>query len=343
MNFTVISYEQCSCTSWPTPWRSPRSAASPGPPNGSTWPSPHCPARSGCRARTGGDPLQPRARTGAGDPHARRHASCPSCSGCWPTSRPPVPRPAPCRAWPEAASPSAPRPVSSPAPRPRLGGVPRQPSRDRPVGGRGRFTGDWCPRSRSGEVDLALVVLPVTDPLVVTTPLFDDPLVLATAPDHPFATRRRVRVSDLDGLDLVMFREGYDLRTATLGGVCERGGGAASRLRGGRDGRRAVLRRRWPRRCRDPAIALPADGSLRAIPFTAPTLGRTVALGPARRPCSGPPGAAGPGRPAPGSAHSCNPEGRVGVVPGVPTAPPPHRPPPHPRFRWTFQKLSTRL
>ena len=43
------------------------------------------------------------------------------------------------------------------------------------------------PQVAAGEVDLALVVLPVTDPLVVTTPLFDDPLVLATAPDHPFA------------------------------------------------------------------------------------------------------------------------------------------------------------
>ena len=41
------------------------------------------------------------------------------------------------------------------------------------------------PQVATGEVDLALVVLPVTDPLVVTTPLFDDPLVLATAPDHP--------------------------------------------------------------------------------------------------------------------------------------------------------------
>ncbi len=43
------------------------------------------------------------------------------------------------------------------------------------------------PQVASGEVDLALVVLPVTDPLVVTTPLFDDPLVLATAADHPYA------------------------------------------------------------------------------------------------------------------------------------------------------------
>src|SRR5580658_5902569 len=54
----------------------------------------------------------------------------------------------------------------------------------------------------SGEVDLALVVLPITDAGVVTIPLFDDPLVLAVAPDHPLAAQRRVRVADLDGLAL---------------------------------------------------------------------------------------------------------------------------------------------
>ena len=79
------------------------------------------------------------------------------------------------------------------------------------------------PQVAAGEVDLALVVLPVTDPLVTTTPLFDDPLVLATAPEHPFAGRRRVRVRDLDGLDLVMFRDGYDLREATFA-ACRRAG-----------------------------------------------------------------------------------------------------------------------
>jgi DNA-binding transcriptional LysR family regulator len=121
-------------------------------------------------------------------------------------------------------------------------------------------------------------VLPVTDPLVVTTPLFDDPLVLATAPDHPFARRRRVRVRDLAGLDLVMFREGYDLRSVTLTACQEAGvephlvsegaemAGVLSFVAAGLGA--AVV----------PAIALPGDGSLVGIPFTAPTLSRTVAL-----------------------------------------------------------------
>ena len=134
------------------------------------------------------------------------------------------------------------------------------------------------PQVAAGEVDLALVVLPVTDPLVVTTPLFDDPLVLATAPDHPFAGRRRVRVRDLDGLDLVMFREGYDLRAVTLAACADAGvephlvseggemAGVLSFVAAGLG--TAVV----------PAIALPGDGSLVAVPFSGPTMSRTVAL-----------------------------------------------------------------
>jgi DNA-binding transcriptional LysR family regulator len=134
------------------------------------------------------------------------------------------------------------------------------------------------PQVAAGEVDLALVVLPVTDPLVVTTPLFDDPLVLAVAPEHPFAGRRRVRVRDLDGLDLVMFREGYDLRAVTLEACREaevephlvsEGGEMAGVLSFVAAGLGAAV---------VPAIALPGDGSLAAVHFTGPTLSRTVAL-----------------------------------------------------------------
>ncbi|MGD0749590.1 MAG: LysR family transcriptional regulator [Acidimicrobiales bacterium] len=134
------------------------------------------------------------------------------------------------------------------------------------------------PRVAAGEVDLALIVLPVTDPLVATTALFDDPLVLATAPDHPFAHRRRIRVRDLDGLDLVMFREGYDLRAVTLAACLEagveprlvsEGGEMAGVLAFVASGLGAAV---------VPAIALPRDGSLVGIPFSGSTMRRTVAL-----------------------------------------------------------------
>jgi len=112
----------------------------------------------------------------------------------------------------------------------------------------------------------------------VTTPLFDDPLVLAVAPGHPFAARRRVRVRDLDDLDLVMFREGYDLQAVTLeacrqAGVrphlVSEGGEMAGVLSFVAAGLGAAV---------VPAIAMPADGALAGVPFAAPALSRTVAL-----------------------------------------------------------------
>jgi DNA-binding transcriptional LysR family regulator len=120
--------------------------------------------------------------------------------------------------------------------------------------------------------------MPVTDPLVETTPLFDDPLVLALAPGHPLARRRRVNVRDLDRLDLVMFREGYDLREVTLAAclaagvephLVSEGGEMAGVLSFVAAGLGAAV---------VPAIALPHDGSLVAVPFTGPTLSRTIAL-----------------------------------------------------------------
>jgi DNA-binding transcriptional LysR family regulator len=130
----------------------------------------------------------------------------------------------------------------------------------------------------SGEVDLALVVLPIADTGVATTPLFDDPLVLAVAPDHPLAARRTVRVADLDQLPLVMFREGYDLRAVTLA-AC-RDAGVEPRLvsQGGEmDGVLAFVAAGLGAAV-VPAIAMPEDSSLTAVPFAPPGLSRTVAL-----------------------------------------------------------------
>jgi DNA-binding transcriptional LysR family regulator len=134
------------------------------------------------------------------------------------------------------------------------------------------------PQVAAGEVDLALVVLPVADPLVVTTPLFDDPLVLVTAPEHPFAGRAQVQVRDLDGLDLVMFREGYDLRVVTLDACAEAGVSPHLVSEGGEMAGVLSFVAAGLGAAVVPAIALPSDSSLVGIPFTRPTLSRTVAL-----------------------------------------------------------------
>lgn len=77
------------------------------------------------------------------------------------------------------------------------------------------------PRVAAGEIDVALVVLPVEDERLASTELFTESLVLALAGDHPLAGRRRLRLTELDGTPMVMFREGYDLRVATLNALSQ--------------------------------------------------------------------------------------------------------------------------
>jgi DNA-binding transcriptional LysR family regulator len=68
----------------------------------------------------------------------------------------------------------------------------------------------------AGELDLALVITPAggsAGPELAVTELLREDLVLVTA--GPFG-RRRARIEDLRRQPLVMFREGYDVREATL-------------------------------------------------------------------------------------------------------------------------------
>ncbi len=74
-----------------------------------------------------------------------------------------------------------------------------------------------------GEMDLAVVILPVAQPWVESAALMEEELVLAVDRAHPLAGRRSVRVIELKQVPLVMFKDGYDLREATLA-ACRRAG-----------------------------------------------------------------------------------------------------------------------
>src|SRR2546427_164889 len=67
-----------------------------------------------------------------------------------------------------------------------------------------------------GALDVALVILPVSHETLETSPLLREELVVAVAPDHALASRRTIPIADLKGVPLVMFRDGYDLRAATV-------------------------------------------------------------------------------------------------------------------------------
>lgn len=60
------------------------------------------------------------------------------------------------------------------------------------------------PQLGNGVLDVAVVNLPVPAPDLVATALFDEELVLVVPPEHELASRERVSLADLDGLELLM-------------------------------------------------------------------------------------------------------------------------------------------
>jgi DNA-binding transcriptional LysR family regulator len=75
---------------------------------------------------------------------------------------------------------------------------------------------DLVERLERGEMDLAVVILPVNRPAIETVSLMEEELVLAVSQGHPLAGRASIRVADLEHVPLVMFKDGYDLRETTL-------------------------------------------------------------------------------------------------------------------------------
>lgn len=61
-------------------------------------------------------------------------------------------------------------------------------------------------------IDLGIVTLPAHSKEVDVRPLSRDRFVLVAAPEHPLATRRRVRPRELEGQDLIAFEGGSVIR-----------------------------------------------------------------------------------------------------------------------------------
>jgi LysR family hydrogen peroxide-inducible transcriptional activator len=67
-----------------------------------------------------------------------------------------------------------------------------------------------------GELDLAIVALPVSDEHLHAEPLFAEPLLLAVPPGHALAGRRRVAVGDLAGERFILLGEMHCLGEQVL-------------------------------------------------------------------------------------------------------------------------------
>ncbi|MBI2688415.1 MAG: LysR family transcriptional regulator [Acidobacteria bacterium] len=74
---------------------------------------------------------------------------------------------------------------------------------------------------RNGEIDLAILALPVRQPEIVCAELFREPLLVAVPGSHPLAERPKLAVPQLLSERMLLLREGHCLRDDVLT-VCSR-------------------------------------------------------------------------------------------------------------------------
>ncbi len=68
------------------------------------------------------------------------------------------------------------------------------------------------PQLLAGSIDLAVVNLPITDPDVVVSRLFEEDLILVAPTQHPLASREEVTIRDLAAHELLLPPQGTSIR-----------------------------------------------------------------------------------------------------------------------------------
>jgi DNA-binding transcriptional LysR family regulator len=133
-----------------------------------------------------------------------------------------------------------------------------------------------------GALDLALVVLPLPtpSPALTTVELLREDLVVVSSPDAPAPGRgRTVRVPDLEGERLVMFRHGYDLRELTVAACRAEGFEPDFAVEGGEmDAVLGFVRAGLGVAVVPRMVATRSGRGLRVTPLARPGLHRTIAL-----------------------------------------------------------------
>ncbi|MFF1377394.1 LysR family transcriptional regulator [Streptomyces sp. NPDC058308] len=131
-----------------------------------------------------------------------------------------------------------------------------------------------------GALDLALVVLPLPSPspALTTVELLREDLVVVSAPEAR-NLGRSVRIADLQGERLVMFRHGYDLRELTVSACRAEGFEPEFAVEGGEmDAVLGFVRAGIGVAVVPRMVAERSGAGLRMTPLARPSLHRTIAL-----------------------------------------------------------------
>ena len=131
-----------------------------------------------------------------------------------------------------------------------------------------------------GALDLALVVLPLPtpSPALTTVELLQEDLVVVSSPAARRPAGRRVRIADLEGEPLVMFRHGYDLRELTVAACRAEGFEPVFTVEGGEMDAVLGFVRAGLGVAVVPSMVARRGPGLRVTPLAPPGLRRTIAL-----------------------------------------------------------------
>lgn len=143
-------------------------------------------------------------------------------------------------------------------------------------------TDDILKMLHRGELDAALLALPIDDDGMRVAPLFKEPFVLAVPGDHPLARKKSVTTEDLRGSELLLLEEGHCMRdhaleVCSLAGASERVDFHATSMETLRQMVAAdVGITLMPLLSVKPPIA--ETGNLVFVPFASPAPNRTIAM-----------------------------------------------------------------
>ncbi len=78
------------------------------------------------------------------------------------------------------------------------------------------FTSELSAQLRRNELDLIIVAEPFSPPGVSTWALYDEPFVVAMAPEHPWTARESIAANDLAGENLLLLGPGHCFRDQVI-------------------------------------------------------------------------------------------------------------------------------
>lgn len=132
---------------------------------------------------------------------------------------------------------------------------------------------------KNGQIDMALLAMPISDDFLQTHALFDDEFLLAVAADHPLAKAGKIRQQDLSGQQLLLLDEGHCLRGQALR-VCQINGAEEQQdVRAtGLETLRQMVRAGTGITFMPRIAVREPDTGIRYIPFQAPAPSRTIGL-----------------------------------------------------------------